>query len=96
MSTKMVYHQGTGTYMAWNECQFVEVPEDVEDVNEWMERKINPPEKEMILCRATITFYVTAYEDDEDNEREDDTTKEQLAEDYLGEIAENWEDLEVR
>lgn len=95
MSTKMVYHEGTGTYMAWNECQFVEVPDDVEDVNEWMERKINPPHKEMIPCSAFITFYVTAYEDDEDNEREDYTTKVKLAEDYLGGIAEDWTDLEV-
>ena len=94
MSTRIVYHQGTGTYMAWNECQFVEVPDDV-DVDEFMERKKNPPKQEMIPCSATITFYITAFPDDEDNERENDMTKEKYAEDYLGDIAEDWTDLEV-
>ena len=49
----------------------------------------------MIPCSATITFYVTAYKDDEDNEHEFGKTKEDLAEDYLGDIAEDWTDLEV-
>ena len=91
----MVYHQGTGTYMEWSECHFVEVPDDVEDVKAFMIRKHKILRKEMIPCSATITFYVKAYEDDEDNEIEDGTTKEKLAEDYLGGIAEDWDDLEV-
>jgi len=93
--SKIVYHKGTDTYMSLDESEIIEVPDHVEDVEQWMRWEKNPPKKEMIPCSATITFYVTAYKDDEDNEHEFGKTKEDLAEDYLGNLAEDWTDLEI-
>ena len=93
--SKIVYHKGTDTYMSLDESEIIEVPDHVEDVEEWMRRLKNPPEKEMIPCSATVTFYITAFPDNDDNEEELGQTKRDLAEDYLGAFAEDWTDLEV-
>lgn len=36
---KVVWHEGTGTYMAWDECILVDVPDDIlgDDIEEWLE-----------------------------------------------------------
>lgn len=34
---KVVWHEGTGTYMAFDDCIIVDVPDDVEDIESWLE-----------------------------------------------------------
>jgi len=33
---KVVWHEGTGTFIALDECEIVDVPEWVEDIEDWL------------------------------------------------------------
>jgi hypothetical protein len=34
---KVVWHGGTGTFIALDECIIVDVPNDIEDIESWLE-----------------------------------------------------------